>query len=118
MLASILSAVGTFINVISQLISATVVTAVVVPTLRTAIAVAIAVVFMILYVIFGGAKGAGFVGIVKMALLYVSMLACCALVLCRMEFAHLVKAVPKLSLFAGIGSSLLIMTIGLLQETP
>jgi SSS family solute:Na+ symporter len=105
MLASILSAVGTFINVISQLISATAVIAVVVPALGTEIAVAIAVVFMILYVIFGGAKGAGFVGIVKMALLYISMLACGVLVLHRMEFANLVKAVPKLSLFArGVGT--------------
>lgn len=105
MLASILSAVGTFINIISQLISATAVIAVVVPALGTEIAVAIAVVFMILYVIFGGAKGAGFVGIVKMVLLYISMLACGILVLQRMEFANLVKAVPKLSLFArGVGT--------------
>lgn len=105
MLASILSAVGTFINVISQLISATAVIAVVVPTLGTEAAVAISVLFMILYVIFGGAKGAGFVGIVKMALLYVAMLACGVLVLWRMEFADLVKAVPKLSLFArGVGT--------------
>lgn len=105
MLASILSAVGTFINVISQLISATAVIAVVVPALGTEIAVAIAVAFMILYVIFGGAKGAGFVGIVKMALLYVSMLACGILALQRMELANLVKAVPKLSLFArGVGT--------------
>ena len=105
MLASILSAVGTFINVISQLISATAVIAVVAPALGTEIAVAVAVVFMILYVIFGGTKGAGFVGIVKMALLYISMLASGILVLHRMEFANLVKAVPKLSLFArGVGT--------------
>lgn len=81
MLASVLSAVGTFINIISQLISASAVIAVVAPALRTEIAVAIAVVFMTLYVIFGGTKGAGFVGIVKMALLYMAMLACSGLVL-------------------------------------
>ena len=39
-------------------------------------AVAIAVVFMVLYVIFGGTKGTGMVGIVKMALLYVTVIAC------------------------------------------
>ena len=81
MLASVLSAGGTFINIISQLISATAVIAVVAPTLGTEVAVAISVVFMILYVIFGGTKGAGIVGIVKMVLLYVAILACGILVL-------------------------------------
>ena len=106
MLASILSAVGTFINIISQLISATAVIAVVAPALGTEIAVAIAVLFMILYVIFGGTKGAGFVGIVKMALLYVSVLACGGLVLHMVggEFLGIVKTIPAetkfFSLFA------------------
>ena len=105
MLASVLSAVGTFINIISQLISATAVIAVVAPMLGTEMAVAISVVFMILYVIFGGTKGAGFVGIVKMALLYISVLACGVLALRLGKIGDLVKAVPKLSLFArGIGT--------------
>ena len=100
MLASVLSAVGTFINIISQLISATAVIAVVAPAFSTEIAVAVAVVFMILYVIFGGTKGTGMVGIVKMALLYVAMLACGVLVLRLAKVTDLVKAVPELSLFA------------------
>ena len=100
MLASALSAVGTFINIISQLISATAVIAVVVPGLPLAVAVAISVVFMILYVVFGGTKGAGFVGIVKMALLYLSVLACGILALRMGKLGDLAKAVPKLSLFA------------------
>ncbi len=104
MLASVLSAVGTFINIISQLISATAVIAVVAP-IGTEPAVAIAVVFMILYVIFGGTKGTGMVGIVKMVLLYVSVLTCGVLVLRMAKISDLVKVVPKLSLFArGVGT--------------
>ena len=100
MLASVLSAIGTFINIISQLISATAVIAVVAPAVGTGIAVAISVVFMILYVIFGGTKGTGMVGIVKMVLLYISILACGILVLKMAKIPDLVKAVPNFSLFA------------------
>jgi len=99
MLASVLSAVGTFININSQLISATAVLAVVAPV-GTEIAVAISVVFMILYVIFGGTKGTGLVGIVKMVLLYIAILACGILVLKMAKIPDLINAVPKLSLFA------------------
>lgn len=81
MLASVLSAGGTFINVISQLISATAVIAVVAPSVGTEMAVVIGVLFMILYVIFGGTKGTGMVGIMKMALLYIAIIACGGLVL-------------------------------------
>ena len=81
MMASVLSAVGTFINIISQLISATAVIAVVTPSLGIGPAVTISAIFMVLYVVFGGTKGAGMVGIVKTVLLYVAMMACGAMVL-------------------------------------
>ena len=81
MSASILNTVGTFINVISQIISATAVIAVVLPTLGILPAVIISAIFMALYVVFGGTKGAGMVGIVKTVLLYVAMMACAAMVL-------------------------------------
>ena len=81
MWASILSSVGTFINVISQLISATAVIAVVFPQMPLPASVALSAVFMVLYVIFGGTKGTGMVGIVKMFLLYGSTIACGVLVL-------------------------------------
>lgn len=81
MSASVLNTVGTFINVISQLISATAVIAVVLPNLGILPAVIISAVFMALYVVFGGTKGAGMVGIVKTVLLYVAMMACAAMVL-------------------------------------
>ena len=74
MAVSVLSSVGTFINVIPQVISATAVLAVVFPAMGLEIAVVISVAFMILYVIFGGTKGAGIVGIVKMVLIYAAMI--------------------------------------------
>ena len=99
MTVSLLSATGTFINIISQLISATAVIAVVLPTLGIRAAVAIAVVFMVLYVIFGGTKGTGMVGIVKMALLYVTVIACGALVLHLVggvsAFTRMVKSIDN-----------------------
>lgn len=81
MAVSVLSSVGTFINVIPQVISATAVLAVVFPTMGLEMAVVISVVFMILYVIFGGTKGAGIVGIVKMVLIYLAMIAAAILAL-------------------------------------
>ena len=78
---SILSSVGTFINVIPQLISATAIIAMILPTMGLTAAIAISVVFMILYVVFGGTKGAGIVGIVKTALIYIAMIACGIMVL-------------------------------------
>ena len=78
---SVLSAVGTFINIISQLISATAVIAVVFPGLNLPVSVALAAIFMVLYVIFGGTKGTGMVGIVKMLLLYITVIACGLMVL-------------------------------------
>lgn len=99
MLASVLSAVGTFINIISQLIAATAVIAVVAPTLSIGPSVAIAAVFMVLYVIFGGTKGAGMVGIVKTVLLYVAMMACGVMVLYMVgsfsSFAEMVHAIEN-----------------------
>ncbi len=81
MAASLLNAVGTFINILSQLISATAVIAVLFPSVSTVWAVIISAIFMVLYVVFGGTKGAGMVGILKTLLLYGAMMACGVLVL-------------------------------------
>lgn len=117
MAVSILSSVGTFINVIPQVISATAVLAVVFPGLGMVPAVWISVVFMILYVIFGGTKGAGIVGIVKMILIYITMIAGAGMVL-RMvggvsAFAAVTRSIPDpngvrfTSLFArGMGTDI------------
>lgn len=81
MTVSVLSCVGTFINVIPQVIAATAVLAVVFPSMGLTAAVIISVVFMILYVIFGGTKGAGIIGIVKMILIYITMIVAAGMVL-------------------------------------
>lgn len=81
MAASILSSIGMFLSIISQLISATAVIAVVLPDMKILTAVMISAVFMVLYVIFGGTKGAGIVGILKLLLLYAAMIGSGILVL-------------------------------------
>ncbi len=81
--ASILSAIGTFINIISQMIAASAVLTVLFPNLGLVPELIITTVLMILYVVIGGAKGAGMVGILKMILLYISMLGCGILVLIK-----------------------------------
>lgn len=81
MAASILSSFGSFINIISQLIAATAIIAVICPDLSLAVSLLISAVFMVLYIIFGGTKGSGIVGALKMLLLYITMLAGGAIVL-------------------------------------
>ena len=81
MAASILSSIGTFIAVISQLISATAVIAVLAPTMKLSTSVFLSALFMVLYVIFGGTKGAGMVGIVKTLLLYIATISSGCMVL-------------------------------------
>lgn len=83
MSASILNSVGTFINIISQLLSASAVLLIVWPNLGTPVTVFIAALFMVLYVVFGGTKGAGIVGTLKMVLLYISMIACGVIVISK-----------------------------------
>jgi len=73
--AAILISAGTFISIVSQLLSgAALITSV--WSMPTALAVAVAAVLMVVYVLFGGAWGAGMVGIVKTVLLYGVTLIC------------------------------------------
>lgn len=81
MAASVLNSVGTFINIISQLISATAVLAVIFPTMGVVPELILSALFMVLYVVFGGTKGAGMVGVLKTILLYVAMMGCAGVVL-------------------------------------
>jgi len=98
MAVSVLSSVGTFINVIPQVISATAVLTVVFPNLGLKPEVMISVIFMILYVIFGGTKGAGIVGIVKMILIYITMVVSAGMVLQIVggipAFANMARNIP------------------------
>ena len=115
MSVSVLSCLGTFINVMPQIIAATAVLAVVFPTMGLTAEVAFAVVFMILYVIFGGTKGAGIIGIVKMFLIYLTMILSAVMVLRTVGglpgFTGMVQSIPNpdgtrfTSLFArGVGT--------------
>lgn len=74
-LATVLMSVGTFISILSQLLSAqALITSVV--SLGKLAALGLTVALMLTYVIFGGAWGAGMVGIVKTVLLYAATLMC------------------------------------------
>ena len=79
--ASILNTVGTFINIISQMISATAVLAVLFPSMSLTVELIITTIFMILYIVIGGRKGAGMVGILKLVLLYIVMIGAGAMVM-------------------------------------
>ena len=117
--ATLLSSIGTFINIISQLISATAVIAIVFPNMHIIWSLAIAAVLMALYVIFGGVLGAGMVGVVKLILLYVSVITGGIIVLARSAgFASIYHALDHSTYFnvfargfgtdAGAGVSLII----------
>ena len=73
---SLLNSVGTFINILTQLFSSAAVLLVLCPVLPNWLTIFLAMAMMILYVIFGGAKGAGMVGILKVVLIYAAMLLC------------------------------------------
>ena len=117
MAASVLSSVGSFINIISQLIAATAIIAVVCPKMPMISALIVTAVFMTVYVVFGGTKGSGIVGILKMILIYISMMASGVMVLCFSDglsgFFSLVDSINNpenisfYSLFArGVGTDL------------
>ncbi len=95
--SSVLSSLGSYINIISQMIAATAIIAVVMPSLSLETELVISAVFMVLYIIFGGTKGSGIVGVLKMALLYISTAACGILVLNLSDgiigFDNLVKSI-------------------------
>nr|MCR4711334.1 sodium:solute symporter family protein [Clostridia bacterium] len=73
-LASLLSAFGTFINIISQLLSATAIIELLFPQLPLFLALLFSAAIMMIYVIFGGVRSAGFVGIFKLILLYAAVI--------------------------------------------
>ncbi len=102
MAATILNSLGTFINILSQLIAASAVILVVWPTMGTLWAIIISAIVMVLYVVFGGAKGAGIVGVLKLILLYVSMIICGVLALSHFGgLGGVTEAVAKFSAETG-----------------
>ncbi len=80
-ISSVFCSVGSFINVISQLISATAIIAVIFPNVPLFASLFFSAIIMVLYIIFGGVKGSGIVGILKTILIYIAMIATGLLVL-------------------------------------
>ncbi len=74
--ASLLNSLGTFINILSQMIAASAVILVIFPHIGSEWPVIISAAVMVLYVAFGGTKGAGMAGILKLCMLYAAMLLC------------------------------------------
>ena len=75
MAASILSSIGTFINILSQLIAATAIIEIILPNISLVLSMAIAMILMIIYVVFGGMLSIGNVGLMKLILLFVAVIA-------------------------------------------
>ena len=74
MLASALSSLGMFINIISQLLSAVAVIAVILPRLGQWPALLFAAALMTAYVVCGGVRSASLVGMIKLLLLYAAVM--------------------------------------------
>lgn len=116
-LATVLMSVGTFISILSQLLSAQALITSVVDLGKLA-ALGLTVALMLIYVIFGGAWGAGMVGIVKTVLLYAATIMCGIMCLTLSGEGGILGTLPReqyLSLFArgvwkdgGAGVSLLL----------
>ncbi len=81
MLSSVLSSVGIFVNIIAQLLSAFAVLIIMVPAIGTIPAIIIAAILMVIYVTLGGIKSAGMVGVLKLVLLYFTVVFCAVAVL-------------------------------------
>lgn len=75
MIASILNSVGTFINIIAQILSGTAVIEILFPGINPFLCAALVALLMLFYVVFGGVWGTGLVGIVKTILLYLAIIA-------------------------------------------
>ena len=76
LVASVLNALGNFIAILSQLIAGTSVIAVVAPELPLAWSFVSVALLMGIYVVFGGTKGAGMVGLLKLFLVLLSLVTC------------------------------------------
>lgn len=74
LISSFFISIGSLMSVISQIISATAVTAVVFPRMPLFYAIIFSAFMMIIYIVFGGVKGSGITGILKMLLIYITVL--------------------------------------------
>lgn len=109
MLASVLSSVGIFINLLAQLVSAQALITTIIPSIGLLPSTLFAAALMAVYVIFGGVLAAGLVGVVKLILLYIAVIISAILALYLSGgFGEMWTALPHetyFSLFArGVGT--------------
>jgi SSS family solute:Na+ symporter len=81
LLATIMSAVGIFINILSQLLASAAAILVIAPAFGMMPALIASAALMFVYVAFGGIRGAGMVGVLKLILLYFTVAFCAVTVL-------------------------------------
>jgi len=74
--AASLNSIGIFINVFAQLLAASAVVQVVIPSMPTLQCILFSAAVMVLYVVFGGTRGAGIVGLLKLVLISVVVCLC------------------------------------------
>lgn len=115
--ATALNSLGTFISILVQLISATSILAVVLPGMPRCAELLFAMLAMTAWVVFGGSRGAGIAGLVKILLICTAMLLCGLAVLDDTGgpagFAAMVAGIPNpdgidfMNLFGrGVGTDL------------
>ena len=107
LLTSVLGALGIFLNIIAQLLSAMALLGALLPLPPFLCALLVAG-LMVCYVVFGGMRGAGTIGLIKTVLLYACAILCVAIVFRKTSgFNDLYESLPGaryFSLFArGIG---------------
>ena len=81
LVASVLNGLGNFVAILAQLIAGTSVIAVVAPSIPLAWSFVLVAGLMLIYVVFGGTKGAGMVGLLKLFLVLFSLIMCGAVAL-------------------------------------
>ena len=81
LIASVLNGLGNFVAILAQLIAGTSVIAVVAPSIPLAWSFVLVAGLMLIYVVFGGTKGAGMVGLLKLFLVLFSLIMCGAVAL-------------------------------------
>ena len=122
LLTSVLGALGIFLNIIAQLLSAMALLGALLPLPPFLCALLVAG-LMVCYVVFGGMRGAGTIGLIKTVLLYACAILCVAIVFRKTSgFNDLYESLPGaryFSLFArGIGvdgGAALSLVIGVLS---
>ena len=122
LLTSVLGALGIFLNIIAQLLSAMALLGALLPLPPFLCALLVAG-LMVCYVVFGGMRGAGTIGLIKTVLLYACAILCVAIVFRKTSgFNDLYESLPAaryFSLFArgaGVdGGAALSLMIGVLS---